>query len=104
MTSVVLEQAENKSEVTQKLTLEKFLSLPEIDESYELVEGAAIKKVSPKFFRSTLKTAIWVDLSQWCNSFGQVVIEWSVILKRREKDWVPVPDLLYVSNERLAAD
>jgi Uma2 family endonuclease len=112
MTSIAIEKTVtntvsdtvNDLEVKQLLTLEEFLQLPDVDESYELVEGSAIKKVSSKFFRSSLKTAIWVVLSQWCNSCGQVAIEWSVFLKRRGKDWVPVPDLLYVSHERLPAD
>jgi Uma2 family endonuclease len=35
---------------------------------------------------------------------GRVAIEWSVVLKRNGKDWVPVPDLLYVSYGRLNPD
>ncbi|PZV19660.1 MAG: Uma2 family endonuclease [Pseudanabaena sp.] len=104
MTSVVIEKAETESEVKQKLTLEQFLDLPDNDESYELVEGAAIKKMSPKFFHSRLTASFWSDLSAWANGFGQVAIEWSVVLKRRGENWVPVPDLLYVSYDRLAAD
>ena len=102
MTSVVIEKNVIDSEVKPKLTLEEFLKLPDIDESYELVEGEAIKKMSPKFFHSSLTTVFWVELSAWCDGFGRVRVEWSVVLKRRDKDWVPVPDLLYVSHERLA--
>ena len=104
MTNVVIEKAINDSEVIQKLTLEQFLNLPDIDESYELVEGEAIKKMSPKFFHSRLTASFWAELSSWANGFGQVAIEWSVLLKRQGQDWVPVPDLLYVSRDRLAAD
>jgi Uma2 family endonuclease len=104
MTSVVIEKNVIDSEVKPKLTLEEFLKLPDIDESYELVEGEAIKKMSPKFFHSSLTTVFWVELSAWCDGFGRVRVEWSVVLKRRDKDWVPVPDLLYVSHERLASD
>ena len=28
-------------------------------------------------------------------------MEWSVMLQQRDKDWVPIPDLLFVSQERL---
>jgi len=54
MTSIVIEKSQEQdihsSETLQKLTLEQFLNLPETDESYELVDGEAIKKMSPKFF------------------------------------------------------
>ncbi|MFM7602264.1 MAG: hypothetical protein ACKO7R_13875 [Pseudanabaena sp.] len=60
MTSIVIENSQEKSihssESIPKLTLEQFLSLPENDESYELIDGEAIKKVSPKFFHSSLTT------------------------------------------------
>jgi Uma2 family endonuclease len=104
MTSVVIEKTLQQSEVKQKLTLEEFLRLPEVDESLELVDGEAIKKMSPKFFHSRLTTTFWVELSASLSGLGQVMVEWSVVLKRRGKDWVPVPDLLYVSYDRLAAD
>jgi len=32
---------------------------------------------------------------------GEIGIEWAIALKRKGKDWCPVPDLLYISNERL---
>ena len=88
----------------RELTLEQFLQLPEIDESYELVNGKVIKKISPKFFHSRLTSTLWAELSAWGDGRGQVAIEWSVVLKRGDKDWVPVPDLLYVSFNRLAQD
>ena len=108
MTSVVIENSQEKSihssESIPQMTLEQFLSLPENDESYELIDGEAIKKMSPKFFHSSLTTVFWVEILGWCDGRGRVMVEWSVILKRRGKDWVPVPDLLYVSYDRLAAD
>lgn len=93
-----------KSEARPNLTLEAFLSLPESDESYELVDGEAVKKMSPKFFHSSLTTVFWVELSSWCDEIGRIRLEWSVVLKQKDKDWVPVPDLLYVSYDRLASD
>ena len=87
-----------------ELTLEQFLQLLEIDESHELINGKAIKKMSPKFFYSRLTSTLWAELSAWANDTGRVAIEWSVVLKREDKDWVPVPDLLYVSFNRLAQD
>jgi Uma2 family endonuclease len=87
-----------------EITLEQFLRLPEVDESHELVNGQVIKKMSPKFFHSSLTTVFWVELSGWSDGRGRVRVEWSVVLKRRGKDWVPVPDLLYISFNRLAQD
>ncbi len=104
MTTVVIEKTPQNIEVKPTLTLEEFLRLPEIDESYELIDGEPIKKMSPKFFHSRLTSVFWTDLSSWCDGFGQVAIEWSVVLKRKNVDWVPVPDLLYISYDRLAAD
>ena len=86
-----------------KLTLEEFLNLPEDDVNYEFVDGQAIPKVSPKFFHSTLQAALLVLIRLWCKGKGRVGTEWAVILKRQGKDWVPVPDLTYISYERLPA-
>ena len=36
-----------------QLTLEEFLALPDGDIYYELIDGQAIPKVSPKYFHST---------------------------------------------------
>jgi Uma2 family endonuclease len=104
MTLTVVEEVVDKSEARQKLTLEEFLCLPECDESFELVDGEVVLKMSPKFFHSRLTSVFWSELSSWSSGIGQVAIEWSVVLKRRGQDWVPVPDLLYVSYDRLAAD
>lgn len=87
-----------------KLTLEQFLRLPESDRSLELVDGEVVPKMSPKFFHSSLTTVFWVEFSRWCDGLGRIRVEWSVILKRNEQDWVPVPDLLYVSYDRLSKD
>jgi Uma2 family endonuclease len=100
ITEKILEQ----SKILNNMTLETFLRLPESDESYELINGKAVKKMSPKFFHSSLTTTFWVELSGWCDGIGRIRVEWSVVLKRKSKDWVPVPDLLYVSYNRLGSD
>lgn len=84
-----------------KLTLEEFLALPEGDVTYEFVDGYAVPKVSPKFFHSTLQIALGLLLRTWCKGKGRVVPEWAILLKRQGKDWAPVPDLTYISYERL---
>ncbi len=97
----VKEQVSEDSDSREKLTLEQFLSLPEGDVSYELVDGEVVPKMSPKFFHSVLTTAFWIELSAWCTDKGRVVIEWSIPLQRHYKDWCPVPDLLYIFYSRL---
>jgi Uma2 family endonuclease len=87
-----------------KLTLAEFFALPETDAPCELVGGAAIPKMSLKYFHSTLTTALWSLLSPYCAGKGRVVVEWAVILQRQGEEWVPVPDLLYISYDRLPAD
>lgn len=87
--------------VNKTITIDKFLKMPESDERYELVDGEVIAKVSPKFFHSQLTMMIWAELSGWAVGRGRVQVEWSVLLKRNDRDWVPVPDLLYVSYDRL---
>ena len=87
--------------VKTKLTLEEFLALPEGDITYELVEGEAIPKMSPKRFHSRLAITLCILLEHWSKNRGEIGMEWAVTLKRNEQNWVPVPDLLYISYERL---
>ncbi|MEB3280955.1 MAG: Uma2 family endonuclease [Lyngbya sp.] len=87
-----------------RLTLEEFLGLPQDDITYEFVDGEAQAKMSPKYFHSSLTGLLFILLQRWSQNRGRVAIEWSVKLRRQEKDWVPVPDLLYISYDRLNAD
>lgn len=87
-----------------KLTLQEFLALPAEDLNYEFVDGYAVPKVSPKYFHSTLQLALGFLLRTWCKGKGRVVPEWAIILKRQGEDWVPIPDLTYISYARLPAN
>lgn len=84
-----------------KLTLEEFLALPEGNITYELIEGEKIAKMSPKRYHSRLAVTLCILLENWSKNRGEVGIEWAITLKRNDKDWVPVPDLLYISYDRL---
>lgn len=84
-----------------KLSLQEFLALPEADVTYEFVDGQAVPKVSPKEFHSMLTFALTTLLTRWSKHRGRVRLEWALILKRQAKDWVPVPDVIYISYERL---
>ncbi len=87
--------------VKNRLTIEEFQALPEVDLTYELVEGEAIPKMSPKRFHSRVTGALFILLNQWSQERGEVNLEWAIALKRKGEDWMPVPDLTYVSYERL---
>ncbi|MGF1677247.1 MAG: Uma2 family endonuclease [Rivularia sp. (in: cyanobacteria)] len=91
------------------LTLEEFLALPEGDITYEFVKGEAVPKykddqMSPKFFHGSTTGALFILLSAWGQDKGRVVIEWAIKLKIENENWMPVPDLTYVSYNLLPAD
>jgi Uma2 family endonuclease len=86
------------------LTLAAFLALPQSETALELINGQAIRKISPKRFHSRLTVALYHLLSDHLGDQGEVAIEWAVSLQRQGQPWVPVPDLLYISAERLAPD
>lgn len=83
------------------LTLEEFWALPPGETACEFVDGRAIPKVSPKYFQSSLQRAFDRLISAWCKGKGRIRPEWAVSLERKGIPWVPVPDLTYVSYERL---
>ncbi|MBN3895739.1 MAG: Uma2 family endonuclease [Nostoc sp. NOS(2021)] len=89
-----------------QLTLQEFLNLPpgEGDITYELVDGQAIPKMSPKKFHSKLTRALLNLIEQCCEGKGEVCPELAVALTRRGRDWMPIPDILYISNQRLPPD
>jgi Uma2 family endonuclease len=84
-----------------KLTLQEFLALPEGDVNYELFEGEAVPKMSPKRFHSAVQKTLLRLLDDWSQERGEVGVEWAITLTRQGRDWVPVPDLLYISYSRL---
>ena len=84
-----------------KLTVEEFWALPAGETNYELVDGAAIPKVSPKYHHSALQFALLRLFDSWCKGKGRILPEWSVTLQRNGVPWVPTPGLTYVSYKRL---
>lgn len=93
----------------QRLTLEEFLALPEGDITYEFVNGEAVPKykdneMSPKFFHSTVQKTLLILLDQCFHNQGRVEVEWAVRLTLHNQVWIPVPDLTYVSFQRLPAN
>ena len=93
----------------KRLTLEEFLALLEGDITYELIDGEAVPKykndeMSPKFFHSRFQKTLLILLDQCLQNKGRVEVEWAVKLKINNQDWLPVPDLTYVSYNLLPAD
>ena len=60
--------------------------------------------MSPKFFHSRLQKTVLLILDNWARNKGRVEPEWAIRLQRNGNDWVPVPDLTYISYTRLSAD
>ena len=89
---------------TTYLSLQEFFELPESDRPLELVDGQAIPKMSPKSFHSAVQAALITLLQNWCQGKGRAYPEWAIKLKRNGVDWVPVPDLTYISYKLLSAD
>ena len=89
---------------TIKLTLEEFFALSVSDVAYELIEGEAVPKMSPKRFHAGVQKALLILMDAWAENKGYLYPEWAVRLKRNGEDWVPVPDITYISYSRLSAD
>lgn len=89
-----------------ELTLEEFLAQTEGegDITYELIDEQAVSKMSPKKIHSRLTRSLIKLLEQWGEERGEIGVESAVRLTRLGQDWVPVPDFLYVSYERLSPD
>jgi Uma2 family endonuclease len=90
--------------VTRKLTLQEFFALPEGEPYNELIDGEAVPKVLPQRFHSKTCMRLINLFEPWIQNKGELGIEWAVVLTRHGKDWVPAPDLIYISNERLTLD
>lgn len=87
-----------------KLTLEDFLANPISDGPNELINGKAVPKVSPKRFHAGIQKALLKLIDAWAEGRGHFFPEWAIALQRHGQDWVPIPDLTYVSFERLEPD
>lgn len=88
----------------QKMSLAEFLASPESGDRYEFVDGQMVKKVSPKRFHAALQGVLYRYLGDLFEGKGFVYPEWGIVLTRNGQDWCPVPDLIYISLERLPTD
>jgi Uma2 family endonuclease len=84
---------------TKKLTKVEFWALADAsDLTYELIDGIAVAKMSPKYFHAKSTLAFVKILDQWSDKRGRLGIEWAFDLSEYS---TPVPDLIYVSFDRL---
>ena len=84
---------------TKKLNKVEFWALADAaDITYELIDGIAIPKMSPKYFHARSARRILNILEEWAKNRGRAEMEWAFDLS---EDSTPVPDLIYVSFERL---
>ena len=84
---------------TKKLTKAEFWRLADAaDCTYELIDGIAVAKMSPKYFHARSTGSIYRILHAWAKDRGRVEMEWAFELS---DDYTPVPDLIYVSFDRL---
>lgn len=76
--------------------------LPETKPETEWVRGRALQKVSPQQTHSRLQGALTMRLDRWAGGRGEVGPEWRFRVAPPGEVRRPlVPDVAYVSNERL---
>jgi len=93
-------------QIKDRLTLQDFLELSAGDGDifYEFIDGKAVAKISPKKFHSQLTRALLYLIDEWCEGKGEVYPELAVKLTKKGKDWMSVPDLLYLAAEGFPED
>ncbi len=83
----------------KKLTKAEFWAIADAaDVTYELIDGVTVAKMSPKYFHARATGKLYVILTDWAVNYGRVEIEWAIDLTEA---YTPVPDLSYVSFDRL---
>ncbi|MBV9646572.1 MAG: Uma2 family endonuclease [Candidatus Eremiobacteraeota bacterium] len=82
------------------------LDFPDTEKPYvESIRGRLERKVSPKTRHSILQGRLWGVLNSWGASRGSIGTEWRFyLLTDRAKPSSLVPDVAYVSHERLPRD
>jgi Uma2 family endonuclease len=83
----------------KKLTKAEFGVIADAaDITYELIDGIAVAKMSPKYFHAKSTLHLVRILDRWSDGRGRLGIEWAIDLN---ETFTPVPDLSYVSFDRL---
>ncbi|HEY1428227.1 MAG TPA: Uma2 family endonuclease [Candidatus Tumulicola sp.] len=78
------------------------MTLPETKPETEWVRGRPLQKVSPRRTHALLQGALTIALTRWAAGRGEVGPEWRFRIAPEGEARRPlVPDVAYVSNERL---
>jgi Uma2 family endonuclease len=78
------------------------LGIPEVKPAIESIRGRWARKVSPRTRHSILQYRLATVLGAWAGERGDVGVEWRFyFLPAGEKPSSLVPDVAYVSSERL---
>lgn len=78
--------------------------LPETKPETEWVRGRPLRKISPKRMHSRLQFTLLARLDRWAAGRGEVAVEWRFRIAPPSELRRPlVPDIAYVSNQRLRA-
>jgi Uma2 family endonuclease len=87
--------------LVKKLTKAEFWAIADAaDITYELIDAVAVAKIPPKYFHSRTRSCLVGILDRWSDGKGRVSIGWAIDLT---ETYTPVPDLSYVSFDRLPA-
>jgi Uma2 family endonuclease len=85
--------------LVKKLTKAEFWAIADAaDLTYELIDGVAVAKMSPKYFHAKSTLHLVRILDRWSDGRGRLGIEWAIDLT---DNFTPVPDLIYISFDRL---
>lgn len=98
-----IEVEETEPPTENQLTPETSLPPPPVENDQELVEEQAVPEMLPQRVISKVINALFTLLDLWCEERGEVAIKRAINIKRIDGDWTQVPDLCYVSYERLPA-
>lgn len=91
------------SHATDKLSGTEFLRSNFSNNRFEFVDGKARSKLLPPYKVANTCGRLLKLFGDWCTQqqSGRVCLQRSLLLQRQGQVWVPTPELIYISYERL---
>lgn len=91
---------------TTRLTLEEFLELPDTKPASEYACGEVFQKPSAGFMRSALRGYLAYRMYDFVQAhrFGEFAFGWNCVFGPDDDQRVYVPDLMFISAERVTND
>jgi Uma2 family endonuclease len=88
---------------TRHMTLEEFLAMPDTEPASEFACGEAVQKPMPDNAHAILQPYLWMLIYQFLSQarLGRVRTEWRCIFGPPKRRRAYVPDVVYVSFERM---